>query len=124
MSEKANEKTAATATAGSGGSSSGSGGVKTEDIKFPIGLTGVTQCTTENYNKFKHAWAPLDGSHIIVRAPPNYPKLKKKAKSGPALFECIHVDGFTYEKKLTHISKHVRLSIHRSIVGTPLFCSL
>mmetsp|Transcript_7946 Transcript_7946/g.11996 ORF Transcript_7946/g.11996 Transcript_7946/m.11996 type:complete len:641 (+) Transcript_7946:309-2231(+) len=44
-------------------------------------------------------WCPLPGSHFLVRKGPNYTRNKKKAPSGPSLYEPVHVHAFRCERR-------------------------
>ena len=54
-------------------------------------------------------WAPQAGSSFDVRVGPDYAKRKRKAASGPALYECISVDMFGFDLRPDYIADTLKL---------------
>eukprot|EP00808_Paulinella_micropora_P029207 g61238.t1 len=54
-------------------------------------------------------WCTASAADVFVRYGPNYQRQGNKGCSGPALYELMHVDCFTYSQKIPHIARYLDL---------------
>lgn len=87
-------------------------GVKIEAMKYSQMAPAADRNCTNGYSRTL-------GASWEVRTGPDYATNKKKAASGPIMFDLLGVEAFRTEQKVIHIAKHLDLSplLKRKPVG-------
>jgi len=81
-----------------------------KEIKFIMEAgASMAKVPAEDPGRIQNSWSSCKASKFDVRNGPDYKRLKQKAPSGNAVYECVCCDVWSLESKRPHIASYMQL---------------